>query len=442
MMRKDSDDEPVSPTIRITAWVLISLVIAIIIGNIFAKTDIIARGTGRIVPLARVQLIQPQQSGKVIEIKVREGDVVTSGAVLVRLDATDAESEIARLSSEIEKQQVEKLLANAVLAAFNATDPASSEFMLSVQKEGQNVSTESASKRQKSSSLINATLQAIHDDIQQIDADLARVERSEAVQMSKIARNKSELLLIEQRFAAAKSLKKTGTISGTEMLDRERDLQKAQGEFAISENELLEVSASKISLQKQRDKAISAEKAGYEARLSTADFALSSLSGQLKLQRERLKNTILVAPISGRVENLAISTVGGFVEAGSRLLSIVPDDNLIEVEALFENRDIGFMKPSQIAYIKLDAFPAERFGFLKGKVTSIGADARQQTGSTSWVYAVRLSLDKDHMEIGTQSLYFSAGMTATVDVVTGKRRLISYFFEPIVQALQDGFGER
>jgi len=122
-------------------------------------------------------------------------------------------------------------------------------------------------------------------------------------------------------------------------------------------------------------------------------------------------------------------------------MRIVPTDVAVEIESTFSNQDIGFMDIGQTANIGLDAYPSERFGFVKGQVVDIAADSTEvETGQ--WGYTVRVSPNSTALDAGAESLALRPGMTATVNVTTDKRRLISYFFAPIVDTVQNALGER
>ena len=122
-------------------------------------------------------------------------------------------------------------------------------------------------------------------------------------------------------------------------------------------------------------------------------------------------------------------------------MRIVPDDNITEIEAVFANSDIGFIKKNQLVNIKLDAFPAERFGMLRGRVTNVSADAIE-VPKVGWGFVVRIRPETPYLKTLAIKYPLKSGMTATIDIVTGERNLLSYFFAPILKTVQDSMGER
>lgn len=430
---------PASPTIRITVWLLVGFFAVAVAGSYVARTEIVARGQGKVVPAGRVQTLQPRGDGKITAIHVTEGGAVQRGQPLVELDDTSVRSDIDRIKAEINRQTQDRAVARSILSPLDGGDPASEDFVdggLTVLRR------ESAAGSGDTEALTVAVLSALSDRIAQIDAQIFRIEQMKGVQVARIEKARTEWNILVQRFAASASLKEQGTISNSEYLERSRLINAGKNEVLIAERELAGFDAEAQTVTAQRKSAISEVRSTYRKQLSAASIALKALQGELGAAERRLADLSLEAPINGRVENLSVHTIGGFVEAGATLMTVVPSDDKIELEAFFDNRDIGFLKVGQRAFVKFDAFPPERFGVVRGTVSSVGADARQQTPGGPWVYAVRLQPEQSSIAVGDRMAAFSPGMTATVDVITGERRLISYFFEPILKALQDSFGER
>ncbi|SDA68931.1 HlyD family type I secretion periplasmic adaptor subunit [Sinorhizobium sp. NFACC03] len=430
---------PLSPTIRVTAWLLVSMFGAIVAGSYVAKTEIVARGQGKLVPTRRVQTVQPRADGKITAIHVTEGEAVKQGQPLVVLDETSVRSDIDRIKAEIDRQAQDRAVARAILSPLDSNDPADHDFVdggLTVLRR------EVAAASGDTEALTVAVLSALGDRIAQIDTQIFRIEQMKEVQAARIEKAITEWDILSQRFVASETLKKQGTISNSEYLERLRLINAGRNEVLIAKRELAGLDAEAQTVTAQRKSAISEVRSTYRKQFSAASIALKALQAELSAAERRQADLSIEAPIDGRVENLSVHTVGGFAEAGATLMAVVPTDGKIELEAFFDNRDIGFLKEGQRAFVKFDAFPAERFGIVKGTVSSVGADARQQPSAAQWVYAVRLRLDQDGIQLGDRIATFSPGMTATVDVITGERRVISYFFEPILKALQDSFGER
>lgn len=436
-----ANESAVSPTIRITVWLLLLLFTAILGGSIIAKTEVVARGVGKLVPVARVQIVQPLADGKIVELAVTEGQSVAKGDILVRLDPTSAQSDIQRIQAEIDQQSLDANVAAAIFSALTARDPAAAGFMeygIAEFRGRRGINPDGSAVGED---LVRAALVSLRDQVLQLDAKQKQLEFQQQAQGARVDKAKVDRDIVSQNLATAESLMSQGILSRTAHLERLRELRSIDGDAEVSARELSALAASGEATKRQRISIISDNLATQSRRLREAEIALSSSHASLRAAEDRLQNLTLRSPVHGRIENISIHTIGGYVSAGASLMTVVPTDGSLEIEAFFHNRDIGFLRNGQGAYAKVDAFPSERFGVIPASVINIGADARQ-SGGANWVYAVRLKASRSHMLVDGAQVPFSPGMTATVDVVTSERRLISYFFEPITKAFQNGLKER
>lgn len=179
----------------------------------------------------------------------------------------------------------------------------------------------------------------------------------------------------------------------------------------------------------------------FTAALSAAETRAKSLTQELAKAGTRVDQQHLTAPIDGVVQQLAVHTVGGVVTPAQQLMVIAPEEGSLEVEAILENKDIGFVNESQEAEIKVDAFPFTRYGTLEGKVTSISRDA-VQIDKVGLVYTARVNLNRSTIRIENKEIRLSPGMTVAVEIKTGKRRVMEYFLSPLIQATQSSIRER
>ncbi|WP_077960545.1 HlyD family type I secretion periplasmic adaptor subunit [Ensifer adhaerens] len=438
--RSKDPGHSLSPTIRITTWLMVLMFTAIAIGSYAAKVEIVARGQGKVIPSGRVQVVQPLADGKIAEILVSEGRAVKAGDPLVKMDTAVAESDIKRIEASIERRQQDVAVATAIVAPLTETDPANADFVEAGQKVFLQTAIGNGQRSADAEALVRSILSALRDQVLQVDAQIVRVRRGREAQSARLDKVRSDKEIVASRFSAADVLRQRGTISEFDYLSRLRELKALEGEALVAQRVLDELEAEGTVLSRQRASLISSTHSTYRKQKSEAEIALQSLAAEHRAALNYLQSLSLEAPASGRIEQLSVFTVGGFVEAGSTLMSVVPAGKDIEIEAFFDNRDVGFLEASQRAFVKFDAFPAERFGIVRGHVISVGADAREASGK--WVYAVRLKLEQEGIRVPGRVMNFSPGMTATIDVITGERRLISYFFEPVVKAIQDSFGER
>ena len=165
------------------------------------------------------------------------------------------------------------------------------------------------------------------------------------------------------------------------------------------------------------------------------------------LDQERIKaNTRLNAytlrsPIDGVVQQLAVHTLGGIVTPAQQLMTIIPDEGILEVEALVENKDIGFVKEGQNVEVKIDAFPFTKYGIIEAVLTDLSSDAITDEVK-GLVYKAKVILKETRIRVDEKWVNLSPGMTVTAEVKTGKRRLIEFFLSPLLRYRQESIRER
>jgi hemolysin D len=197
-------------------------------------------------------------------------------------------------------------------------------------------------------------------------------------------------------------------------------------------------------------------------RYREADAAVAAAAQAVVKAERRTKLQMLISPVDGVVQQLAVHTVGGVVTPAQLLLVVVPVDTYLEIEATVSNRDIGFVRVGQEAEIKVDTFNFTRYGLLHGHVLSVSRDAiaRDQPQDRSdnnapgpesspgepkgqeLVYAARISLDRTQMQVEGNLVNISPGMAVTVEIKTGSRKIISYLLSPLVRHRQEVLRER
>jgi hemolysin D len=424
-----------SPTLRYTAWVLLVLCFTMVFGSWVVKTEIVARGNGRVVAPGRTQTIQPQFPGQIAEISVADGASVNAGDVLLRMDATQANSDTLKLSGSLDKARRQLALHETILKALSEGDPVDANFVFKGQKI-LNAKFSSGLLHIDDMSFLEDLMKAIAANAGEFDFQIQQVKFSIATADTKLNRSLQDRALLQERVAKKSSVPKTA------YLEIKREVASADYEVKIAANQRQELEAQLKTIQQSRTRYLASLRADHQQKVADLKFAFGTMSAELHAAKNRQFNTSITAPVSGRIENLQVFTQGGYVQAGQTLMSVVPNGQGLEIESLFQNRDSGFLEVGQTVLIKLDAYPAERFGILKGRVLSVGADARKDETTKAWVYAVQISPDHTFVERDGKRYHIAPGMTGTTDVVLGDRRLISYFFEPVIKAMQDGLREQ
>jgi membrane fusion protein, adhesin transport system len=173
--------------------------------------------------------------------------------------------------------------------------------------------------------------------------------------------------------------------------------------------------------------------------LSDTNAKLSALSAGSEGLADRVKQAEIRAPMNGTVKQLFANTVGGVVQPGKEIIEIVPSDDALMLEARIQPKDIGFLRPGQPALVKFTAYDFSIYGGLEATLEQIGADTiTDEKGNAFYIVRVRTK----RSTIGDAAMPIIPGMVAEVDILTGKKSLLSYMMKPVLRAKATALTER
>jgi hemolysin D len=243
-------------------------------------------------------------------------------------------------------------------------------------------------------------------------------------------------------------------------------LQQLENQLTIDVSErgqLPETDAAILSLQRKLEQTVTQFTAEQVQKLVEAERKRERLEQELIKAKSKSDRTVLKAPLAGTVQQLAVTTIGQVVTTGQSLMTIVPLDGAIEVEAMIANKDIGFVKVGQRAVVKVEAFPFTRYGIIEAEVTKVSRDAvddrdtstptdaatrPQQAGANTTsrtqnlVFPATLRLARRNVVIDGEEIPLTPGMAVTAEIKTGQRRAISYILSPLRETLEQSAHER
>lgn len=422
-------ERPVSPTARITAWLLLGGMAASGLWLTLGHVDIVATAEGRTIPADSVKLVQSVSGGLVRRIWVHDGDVVKRGQPLVDLDPT--------LSSADEAQARQALLTAEIDVARNAA-------IVDGLSGGRGVFTAPAGTPADVLDTQRRLVAAQLGSARAADAVLAAARRSALAdaagagdQMRALDANRP---LMERQVKAIETLAARGYASGLRVLDMQRQRHSEMGSRDVAAQQrrrgLSEAQRFGEELNHSRETARQTAlgdlaKAQSDAMQRRQDLAKASQ--QSRMQR-------LVAPVDGTVQQLAIHTIGGVVEPVRALMVVVPDGKLT-VEAKLLNRDAGFVHAGQPVALKLEAYPFTRFGTVPGRIVSVSRDAVQDEKGPSY-YMARIAMDQRTVTADGRQMVLTPGLAVTADIRTGRRRLLDYMLDPVSRDVSEAARER
>ena len=447
-------ETPASPVGRAIGGLIILFFAIAIAWATFGHVDIIATAQGKIVPTGRTKTIQPLETGIVAAIHVQDGDKVRAGQVLIELDRTVTQAERKHVMSDLTASQLDVARLVALRDGFNQGTIAPDIVVPPGASPSDVARTRSSMRSQAGEQL--AKLASIVRQIEQKKAEADSVTAN-------IAKIDASMPLVEETASIRKKAMEIQYGNHIAYLDAQTRLVEQQNERLVQERKLVEITAARQALEEQ----IEQTKAGYEHQilndLSDAEKKVAEFSQDLIKAEQKTDEQILRSPIEGTVQQLAMHTIGGVVTPAQQLMVIVPAESHLEVEAMISNRDIGFVSVGQQAEVKIDTFNFTRYGLLQGKVVSVSQDAiirdepnkkqsdKKPGGALSdssepdgqeLLYSARVSLDRAQMQIEDKLVSLAPGMAATVEIKTGKRRIIEYVMSPLLRYRHESLRER
>lgn len=403
-------ETPFSPTLVWTSRVLICFALGIVIWSFVSKVDVIVTAQGKVVPGDRIKTIASVETASVVALHVAEGESVRAGQLLVELDATASDTEYDKAQADAASAMIDKARAKALIRAIDTGErpvwPRLADFELG----GTHVSQNNVDAEK-------AHLWGAYADY------VAKAEQFRA----EIARYETTLPLIE------KTAKDYGVMLGNGDVSQHAFLEKEEARIEL-EGLLRDAKAKLGGL------ATETKRQAYDLIATSEQREIAAREDQRRsAQHSHLLK--LTAPVDGVVQQLTLHTIGGVVPPAQPLMLIVPKEKNVEIEAMLDNKDVGFVQEGQEAQVKIDTFDYTKFGTLGARVVHVSADAIPQD-QKGLQYAARIVLDRSEMMVDNRKVSVTPGMTVNVDIKLGERRVMDYLLTPLLQHTGGSFHER
>ncbi|WLH90727.1 HlyD family type I secretion periplasmic adaptor subunit [Pseudomonas sp. FP453] len=421
------DDAP--RIVRLTIWGVIGFFVFMLLWAHFAIIDEVTKGEGKAIPSSRIQKIQNLEGGIVAQIYVHEGQIVEAGAPLIRLDDTRfasnvGETEAERVSMEL---RVERLSAEVDDRQLKITDAARKAVPNQVSNE---------------ESLYASRRQQLADEIGGLQQQLLQRQQELREFSSKQDQYRNSLNLLRQEIGMSEPLVAQGAISPVEVLRLKRSEVETRGMLDGTTLAIPRAQAAINEVQRKVDETRGKFRSEALAQLNEARTMLSKAQATSKGLEDRVSRTMVTSPVRGIVKQMLVNTVGGVIQPGSDMAEVVPLDDTILVEAKIRPQDIAFLHPGQEAMIKFTAYDYTIYGGLKGKLEQIGADTVMDEEKKNTFYIIKLRTDRSHLGTDEKPLLIIPGMVASVDIITGKKSILSYLLKPIIKSRAEAMHER
>ena len=392
-----------------------------------AQLDEITKGDGKVISSKQLQKLQSLEGGIVSDVLISSGDRISIDDVLLVIDDTKFKSNL----EEIRK----KLL------------------ILEAQKE-------SLSSELKDEPLIfSADLINEIPDITQQEMDFfaTRQEEKESIEstyknrITKLDNNFAEftgkadnlrknLKLAEEELEIYKSLQNKDLVSKVELIALEKELNNIEGQLFEAEIKAQQIETLKTEALNERDISNLSMRNKAQEKLNSILAEIEILKQSEVVALDRVNRTLIRSPVNGIVQRVLANTISSVIQPGEDLIEIVPIDDALLIEAKIRPVDIGFLSPGQDVIVKFSAYDYAIYGGLKGNLEYISADTIIDEDES--YYLIKVRTDANHLETDKERLEIIPGMTASVNIVTGKKTVLDYLLKPVLRAKHNSMHER
>lgn len=419
------------------AWryVIIVICIFLLVGLVWAswaEVDEVSRAEGRVIPSGKIQIIQAAESGVVTDILVRAGERVRQGQRLIQLDDTNTTSSAGEVEARVLALLVQTTRLRGESLGQGAADFVCPPAVESVSPDV--CESEVALMESRAASLAQG-IQVLAQRVEQRTRELSEANANQV-------RVSGNLAIAQQRLDMMTPLAERGLVAQTALLDARGETADLQGQLAVGTETIARIQSALAEAQLQVDQAVLQFRQEALADLTIARAQLAGAQQELRGAEDRVRRTDIRSPVDGVVNNVEISTIGGVVAAGDRLLDIVPLSDTLLVEARLRPSDVAFIIPGQEARIKLTAYDFSIYGGLTGRVTNVSADSMVDQATRETYYLVQIEAGTATLEYRGQALPVLPGMVTSVDILTGKRTILQYLLKPINKVHQEALRER
>ncbi|MGR5294702.1 HlyD family type I secretion periplasmic adaptor subunit [Vibrio mediterranei] len=421
-------ERPPVPWARLTALSLTLLILMGVAWSALGLLDIHANATGRLLVSNHSKVIQSLEAGEILRIRVRDGQRVEAGEVLIDLNPIGVEAEWKEHQVQLKHRQLERAKLKALL-----TDNPLEHYEMPT-----NISPEQAE-------LTKEHLRSVWDEI---SANLASIDSEMRINLAKQQAKISDINSLERlsgnidiRLKARTALAKQQLIPKMELLEQEKERLEIEQALLQQHDHLAVLKAEYQGLVQRRESFLAKTQREYYDKLNLVRAEINVMEQQLIKIGEKQRLQRLRAPVNGVVQQIAVHTEGGVVQPAQKLMVIVPDDALLEADVMVLNKDIGFVHAGQTVEIKIDSFPFTRYGTISGRVEHVSKDAVKDE-KLGLVFPTRIQLSRSTIAVEDKNVPLQAGMSATAEIRTGRRRIIEYLLSPLQQYQSEALRER
>jgi adhesin transport system membrane fusion protein len=390
----------------------------------FTSIDVIVRTEGRIVPAGKSQIVQHLEGGIVRKILVQEGQVVAAGQPLMELSDIQARSNLDQEQSKLSalRGREARLMAevtgqSTISFPSNLNDPSV-------------VSVETSAWKARRAQLA--------EEIRVLRAQSSQKHGELTETASKRHNLQRELDVLNKQLRVIEGLRKNNAASELEVLEIQSRIQRLNSQIAEATTADPRLRAAQSEAESRINEAIARFRAEASSALTQVREELERAGHEVGSNVDRVDRNIVRAPVSGFINKLNVATIGGVVRPSEVLLEITPSDQRIVVETRANPNDRANLRRALPARVRIGAYDYATYGTLEGHVTDVSADTITDERGAHYY---RVNVEVDITTVTTSRIKqpgaLIPGMSASADIVVGKRTILSYILSPLLK-FRDG----
>ncbi len=413
---------------RIIVVSLVLICVLLITWAKFAAIEEVTRGMGVVIPSGKIQTVQNLEGGIVEELLARDGDQVTQGQALIKIKNQGFESvfneaqttldglslEIMRLEAELNQSPLD------IDAKLGQAHPE----LARIQQELFQSNTQFLKNQQH----------ILEEKIKQKQSQISKIRL-------KIKHLKKKAGLLKQQIDITKPLVDQKIESQTEFLELQRKQADIIEQKEMAASSIPELISQVNEMEKRKEELAITFRARAQKELGQALKKRASLIEKQETFKDQVSRTLVTAPSAGIVKQIHVNTLGQVIKPGMDLVEIVPLEDKLLIEARIRPSDIAFLHPGQKATVKITAYDFSIYGGLAGHVSRISADTLKDERNQTY-FLVEIVTPKTNLGTQDNPLKIIPGMTVSVDIITGKKTILSYILKPLLKAKQNALTER
>jgi len=456
---------------RLLAGTISVIVFGTIAWAYFSKVDEVATAPGELIASTQVRPVTSLGGGSIVAVRVQEGDRVTKGQVLIQKDPDLQKTDVARLaqSTKLVQDDLQRLDAERTGGTTTGTK-LQDELLNSRLQDYQARQAGAEAEANRQLALIDQAkvrLTRLQDNLVNAKSSFANsktnLENADSIRV----KVESGLAIAQSREENLRTLITPGAVPRVDYLEAQErlvrantDITKAQDEVINARNRITEAQDKVTSLEKdiaaQFQEIRQAEQAYLAARNQAQRVAserqseiltqmnkrkeeLTTVQGQLEQAQKQQALETIESPVNGTIYR--VKATKGPVQSGEELLSILPEGEEMMLEVKVLNRDIGFIRQGMKAKVKMATFPFQEFGTIAGEVAQVSPNSIVDK-ELGLVFPTRIKLDKHSITVQGKKVEFTPGMSATGEIVTRKKSILTFITEPVTRRFDEAFSAR